>query len=76
MLSSCVGLAGPAIQGLVNLQLASGDNLVAVGFVLGDNVSPLRDSAFSDADCFRGCGGGFEVRQNVGFSHVDKSTAC
>jgi hypothetical protein len=65
MLSRSVSFAGPAIEGLVNPQFASGNNL-----------APLRDSTFCDADRTGGGCGGLEVRQDIGFTHVDNSTAC
>jgi hypothetical protein len=76
MLCSSVRLAGPAIERAIDLQLSPGDIMVPVGFVLRNDVCPLRNGRFGDPDGTGRRGSGFEVLQHVGFAHMGHSTAC
>lgn len=77
MLSGAIRRTGPSTVGfLIYLQLAAGEFLEPVGFTLGDEHAPLIHGAFGHAQGSGHRGLRLEVRDHIGFTHLDRSLAC
>ena len=74
-----MSLGGPGdtlVHGRIDFELAGCGGLNPVGHSLGDDVPPLRNGAFSDADRASDRDLGLEMLQNDRLAHTPESTAC